>query len=436
MNRYLLIATLFVLFSCTKKEGNIVLEGQQNQNPFNLISCDTLSFNARTVDEDSLPGNGLRYALIGSLNDEVLGNSSASLYANICLIEPNTDFPNTTAADSAVLFIPAVDGLNYYGNISSIHTLKIDEMIDTLYSSATYYQTNSFKINSNYTSTYTGKLINTYTDSMAFRKTKLAPYNGLRIKLSKQMADHLMSLPKDAYKTNDQLSKYFKGISIIPEENNFAPGNGGFAVFDINNIISLSYRAKIMVYYQDSNTFAFGFSGNKGSVTHGKTGPYSSEIVDQLTKKSNNFSKTYCQALSGVKTKIEIPYLMNLIKDGNIAVNAAEIEFFITDFSEEFYAPPRMNLFQPANANSVRNYFIQDVLSSTAYTGIYDPIKRSYKFNINRYLQNIFNKHYFSKVDINNGLYLAIPSDQPVIGARCVIDHSKTKIKILYTKPN
>ena len=132
MNRYLLISTVILLFSCTKKEGNIVLEGQKNQNPFNLISCDTLTFTARTVDEDSLPGNGLRYSLLGNINDEILGKSTASLYANISLIEPNTNFPNTETADSAVLFIPSVDGLNFYGNLTTPQTLVIDKLNDTI----------------------------------------------------------------------------------------------------------------------------------------------------------------------------------------------------------------------------------------------------------------------------------------------------------------
>ncbi len=436
MNRYLLISTIILLFSCAKKEGNIVLEGQKNQNPFNLISCDTLSFTARTVDEDSLPGNGLRYALLGNINDEILGKSTASLYANISLIEPNTNFPNTETADSAVLFIPSVDGLNFYGNLTTPQTLIVDKLNDTIVSSSTYYQTDKFTIDKNYTTSYSGKLINYYTDSMKYRKNKLAPYNGLRIKLSKQMADHLMSLPKEAYQTNLLLSKHFKGIAITPEDKNFAPGDGGFAVYDINNIISLSYRAKILLYYQDTNTFTFGFSGSSSSVTNGKTGPYNQNISDQISKKANNYQYTYCQALSGVKTKIEIPNLLNLIKNGNVAVNYAEIELFITDYSEEFFAPPRMNLFQPSNANSIRNYFIQDALSTASYGGVYDPIRKSYKFIMSRYIQNIFNKKHFDNINISNGLYLAIPSDQPVIGARCVIDHSKTKIKILYTKPN
>ena len=74
-----------------------------------------------------------------------------------------------------------------------------------------------------------------------------------------------------------------------------------------------------------------------------------------------------------------MPNLLNLVKNGNIAVNYAEIELFISNYSEDFFAPPRMNLFQPSNSNSIRNYFIQDALSTTSYGGVYDPIRKSYK---------------------------------------------------------
>mgnify|MGYP003350632238 CR=1 FL=1 len=35
----------------------------------------------------------------------------------------------------------------------------------------------------------------------------------------------------------------------------------------------------------------------------------------------------------------------------------------------------------------------------------------------------------------NLGLYFAVPTDNPIIGARASIDHSKTKLIITYTKP-
>jgi hypothetical protein len=125
-----------------------------------------------------------------------------------------------------------------------------------------------------------------------------------------------------------------------------------------------------------------------------------------------------------------------LIQNGNISINKAEIEFFLTDFDEYFYAPPRLNLFQPAKANSIRNYFIADALSGLSYGGLYNSKTKSFKFTVTRYIQNILNEMYFNKKNVNNGLYLAVPTDQPVIGARGIIDHSKTKINIIYSKPN
>lgn len=437
MNQSLLIFFIgaLTIVSCTKEEGNIVLDGQGNQNQLGLFVNDTTTFSARTVDEDSLPGNGIRYALIGHMNDPILGKSTASLYANIVLIEPNSNFPTGEKADSAILFIPSVDGLNTYGDRTTPQLLKIDKIETSINSASVYYQSDKINIDESYTSYYSGTLINRYTDSLRYRKTKLQPYDGLKIKLSQKMADLLMSLPKEAYQTNEQLAKYFKGISVVPQDINLAPNTGAMNVFDINNILSLAYRAKIMLYYRDTNTFVFGFAGSTSSVTTGKTGPYNSEINQQLSS-TTNFTKTYVQALGGVKTKIEMPYILNLIQNGNISINKAEIEFFITDFDENFYAPPRLNLFQPAKANSVRNYFISDALSGGSYGGLYNTKTRSYKFTITRYIQNIINEMYFNKKNVNNGLYLAVPTDQPVIGARGIIDHSKTKINIIYSKPN
>ena len=214
MNKSLLIFFIgaLTIVSCTKEEGNIVLEGQGNQNQLGLFINDTTSFTARTVDEDSLPGNGIRYALIGHVNDPIFGKSTASLYANVVLIEPNSNFPVGEEADSAILFIPSVDGLNTYGDRTTPQLLKIDKLVTAISSANVYYQNDKLDIDENYTTYYSGNLINHFTDSLKYRKTKLQPYDGLKIKLSKKMADLLMNLPKEAYQTNENLAKYFKGI--------------------------------------------------------------------------------------------------------------------------------------------------------------------------------------------------------------------------------
>ena len=423
--------------SCQKREGNIILPGKSSNGQLGLEIRDTFLLRTQTVKEDSLPGNGLSYCLIGSINDPFLGKSTANMYADLILIEPNSNFPNTLTPDSAVLFIPTVDGLNHYGNRNYPLELGIYPIAESIDINKTYYQTDTVAIDRGIRTIYKGSLNNTYKDSVRYRKTKLRPYNGIRVKLSTDMAEKLMSLPKEAYETNDGLDKHFKGIAILPQNTQMIPtGEGCFSVFDVNNILSLDYRAKILLYYGDSNTFVFGFSGRKQTINNGKTGPYPYWVQEQLNAPDSTFEETYCQALSGVKTRIQIPQLFDLISQNNVAINNAYIEFSIKNYSEYFFAAPRLNLFQPASKDSRRNFLIEDAASLSNYGGGYNPSTGTYRFTITRHVQNLLNSKFFNDIDRNWGLYLAVPSDQPVIGARSIIDHTKTKLHVTYTKLN
>jgi hypothetical protein len=127
-----------------------------------------------------------------------------------------------------------------------------------------------------------------------------------------------------------------------------------------------------------------------------------------------------------------------MIQQGNVGINKAEILLY-TDESPntKHFAPPRLNLYQPLNALSNRNRLIDDAtMSPASFGGIYDESKKCYRFTLTRHIQNILNDQYFKNINTNLGLFLAIPSDNPVIGARTGIDHSKTKLIITYTKPN
>ena len=431
----LFLITGLAVVSCERRQDNITLPGQGGSE-IELFVTDTLTFQAKTIDEDSLPGNGVSYFMLGELNDPILGRTKASIYADLDLIEPYADFPNTQVADSAILFIPSVEGLNNYGNILYPLKLNVYPLQQNIESGETYYQTDSFSIDETISTEYVGKLINVYTDSILYKNDTLNPYDGLKIKLSQDFANKLMSLPKEAYETNNGLDEHFKGSAIIPEGNNVAQSQGAIGVFDIHNTISLDYRAKILLDFGDSNTFVFGFSGKNQTVNKGETGPYPSDIQEQLNEPDKHYTETYAQALSGVKTKIEVPYLYNLISQGNVAINKAEISFSVKNYDEFFFAPPRLSLFKPFSKSSNRNFLIEDAVTSTNYGGNYDETDGTYTFDITRHVQNILNSQYFNGIDTNDGLFLAVPTDQPVIGARCVIDHSKTKIHITYSKPN
>lgn len=431
-----LLALLGWFSACQKREGNIILPGQAN-GQLSLVIKDSFVLRTQTVDEDSLPGNGLSYCIVGALNDPLLGPSMASMYADVTLIEPSSSFPNNTEPDSAVLFIPTVDGLNHYGNRNYPLDLVIYPLAEKIEASKIYFQTDTVKTDQSLSSRYVGPLNNTYTDSIVYRKRKLKPYNGLRVRLSEAFAKRLMSLPKEAYETNDGLDKHFQGIAIIPQNTSQIPkGDGCFTVFDVNNILSLDYRAKILLYYGDSSTFVFGFSGRNQTINHGKTGPYPTNVTTQLENPDSTYTETYAQALSGVKTRIQMPEILDLVKNQNAAINGAYIEFSVSNYSEYFFAAPRLSLFQPLGPGSKRNFLIEDATALSNYGGIYNASNGTYRFVITRHIQSLLNNQVFNNIDNNMGLFLAVPSDQPVIGARCVIDHSKTKLHITYTKLN
>lgn len=434
-----IIALLFItgaFFSCKKREGNVIIDGQGDGGNYVISRSDTFTVLGRTIREDSLPGNGLPYNLIGVMTDPLLGTTIANTYAASTLFEPSSDFPNTRTPDSAVLYIPIIDGLNFYGDRTANQKWNIYPLKAKLESNTVYYQNSKFSVETSKPSSYTGKIFSTKHDSVRYKKGKIQMRPGIRIRLSTDMAKTLMQMPKDAYQSDDNLNKYFPGIAILPENTDLPPGKGGIGVYDLVGSGSIQTRANIMLYYSDTETFVFTLSGSSKTVTTGNTGPYPSQVQEQLNS-SKHHTVTYVQSLSGLKTLSTLPYLFNLVSDKNIAVNKAQITFYVdpNSVSSDFPAPVRLNLFRPPSATSKRNFILTGG-NSVNFGGWYDEKSKSYSFNITRHIQDVLNAYALDKQNLNYGLFLAVPTAEPVMAARAAIDHSRTKLVITYTKLN
>lgn len=444
VRRILLALVLLTTFTaCKRNDGNIVITGQQKSDQLTIFRTDTFTLKASTVLEDSLPANNLTYVLLGEFHDPLLGKSKASIYAKMNILAPENNFPNTIEPDSALLYIPLVDGLNFYGNQLTKQKIQIYELDEALAGSSIYYQKQSKpKVKNNPTTDYYGSIYRQKIDSIRYQKGKMGLKPGLLIKLSKEFARELQTMPSEAYQTNEGLLKHFKGIAIVPQNDELNPGDGGFGVLDLANAININYRAKILLYYNDTSTYIFGFDGRSTIVNTSETGPYPEIVEAQLRQPAKHYNTTYVQALNGLKTKIEIPHLLNLVQSGtngenNVGINNATLRLYVDENTTvHYFAPPRMNLFQPTSRSSDRNRLVEDALASpTKFGGVYNDKGRYYQFDITRHLQNVLNEMAFKGIDNNLGLYFAVPTDNPVIGARAAIDHSKTKLIITYTKP-
>jgi hypothetical protein len=440
VRNYLLAIALLSLavgnWSCKKQTGNVIIEGQ-NTNSLQPFQTDTFTLFSRTIDEDSMPGNNLSYLLIGAMNDPLFGYSKATAFAKSKIIEPLNNFPNTIEPDSALLFIPMVGNNNFYGNRATVQKLLISVLAEGFNSGKVYYQSDKLKSNLAVSSVYTGRIFQEGIDSIGYKKQKIKLPNGLLIKLSKDFAKYLQQMPSTAYQTTDGLNKYLPGISIQPISDDLSPGEGGYGVFDFKNEFSINDRAKILLYYSDTQTYVFGFDEQVKTLNYSETGPYKEEIVRQLVSKEKTQEFSYVQSLSGTKNKIEIPYIYNLIAGGNVAINKAEIVFHIAENTATpmYYAPPRLNLFQPLSSSSNRNSLTKDGGSST-FGGLLNEKGYYYKFDITRQIQGVLSSKANLNKEINNGLLLTIPTDVPVSGSRVVIDNKKTRLIVTYTKPN
>lgn len=428
-------------FSCKKKDGNIVINGQGDDSQLQMVTNDTLRLEATTVREDSLPGSGLAYAMLGNMSDPLLGKTTASVFAALTLSEPATDFPNTATPDSAILYVPMIDGLNFYGNRLTEQQLSVRFLKTELSASTIYYQNFEAAVDYSYESVYKGRIFNGSKSSIGYLKDTLQLSPGLRIKLTPEMAKALMQMPKDAYQTNEGLLKYLKGISITPMDKDLSSGQGGIGIFDFHNQLTMGYMAKILLYYRDTQTFLFSFAGKSKTVTSGSFGARPADVQAQLNNPNKAYSKTYVQSLQGLKTFIKIPELETLLADNpnNVAINRAELTIACDKsvFSSDFFAPPRLNLFKPSRANSSVNFLLPDAVYSN-FGGTYNEANGTYTFLITRYVQDILNDKYNSNSNTNFGLFLAVPTASPIIAGRALLDFSnpKTKLRITYSKIN
>lgn len=133
--------------SCKKQDGNIIIDGQSNNNQLDIFRADSFTLLTRTIPEDSLPGNGISYSLLGEMNDPILGKSKASIFAKMLILEPENNFPNGIEPDSAILYIPMVDGLNFYGDHLTKQRLQIFQLTEAIAANNVYYQKQKISYN-------------------------------------------------------------------------------------------------------------------------------------------------------------------------------------------------------------------------------------------------------------------------------------------------
>ena len=118
----------------TEQIGNGLLPSGDNIGAF---STDSVVMTCHSETIDSMTTKGMTTVLLGSMMDPVMGLTNANIYTQLHLSSTHQYFGSNPVIDSVVLQL-CVNG--YYGDTTTLQTVHVYELADSLSSTAQYHQ--------------------------------------------------------------------------------------------------------------------------------------------------------------------------------------------------------------------------------------------------------------------------------------------------------
>lgn len=416
---FLCIITL--IFSCKRDEEKLGLANNSTNPAVTVI--DTFTIKTRTVREDSVATHRLSYYLLGAINSSTFGKSNADVIVNFGLPSvSNFSFPAGSTIDSIFLVLPFASTTSFNGNASYQHTMKAYELTQNIFYDSVYYSTTNFSFNS----------ANIGQQSLKFNladSVKVNYANGssetqapqIRMRLDNAFGTKLVSGLPANFATTQAFQDFIKGIRVNADIFSVPTDDGSIAYLNVFNS-----AAGLHVFYNDTSYIKFPVTINISATANKYTHDFAGTPIETQLNNPVDYNKTYLQSMSGTKVYVEIPGLDNLLPDDRYAIVGANLTFSADgpSIGPGFDAPTRLLLFAKDTNNT--NTIVTDAISDPAlYGGNYNSTARQYEFNMPRHLQQIVNTRKNTGLNLNRGFFLRIPSDNPVIASRLVVDTDK-----------
>ena len=444
--KFFLVLLLSISISITScDESSVVgLDVQPANDLLNVNYQDTTTLITKTVKVDSLRTDEALLisadALLGSYLDPVFGRTTASLYTQLRLPTNNPLFGTAPVIDSVILSL-VYDPIYYGKRIRVEQKVNVYKVSEDIKGENSYYSTNSLSVEA-------FDLANNYgfipepSKSITISNELLKPQ--LRIPLDISFGQAILDKQTTTdLASNTAFQSFVKGIYITTEGTtglNTAEGN-------ILRFKMADAQTKLTLYYHNAAADSLKYDLALGSVarfsrfTHDYSTAVDGNLAAQLhtTPPPVQNDVVFIQSMAGIKTTIEFPYIMNMIKSGAIAINKAElvIKADLTPNStymlDTFAAPTRLVLFGTNDDGT--NYVLPDANEGDTYFGgSYNASAHEYRFNIARYIQQVL-----TGKRKNNALHLiassgAINANRVVIGGGGSNSNYQMKLTIGYTK--
>ena len=184
----------------------------QPEGAIDLIQkIDSFTVEAKTVLLDEPQSSTRAQNFVGTINNDVFGRSSASLYLNFVLESENVSIdlaPEEYVVDDLILTLSADIAYGMPLEAQHFHIKVIDEDldVDSIYTSSKVFRTDDNPVR---------KLFISFTDQAQMNNLSIDPeYEGLKIKLDKDLGEFLLQGIGREYSTSSQFQEYFKGLLI------------------------------------------------------------------------------------------------------------------------------------------------------------------------------------------------------------------------------
>jgi Domain of unknown function (DUF4270) len=452
------LVLLLITFGLSSCEDPVTKIGSELLKPSDLVSTiftDTLTVNYSTVLLDSVVTSSSNKLLVGRYVDPVFGSVEAKTYFQITNVDSIAANSNSVL-DSIVLNL----GYKYYYGDTlkpqsfTIHRVldKIGQntgsltkrLIESLDTRNIYYNNDIL----NYDPVPLGKTgVFIPHPILKRRKSNIAfdsVYNTLSIKLDPAFGKELMALAgKKAGKGLVDFKEYFKGMVLVPD----ASFNAAILGFEPSNTVATSGLKPTYMglhfHTKDkkdtlSNYFFVNFASNESynnrfiSLKTDRTGTPISALKLPNSSISGQIpnDELYVQSGTGISTKVEIPYLKTLAKNGNVRINKVEMIVEPVKQLSSSYPVISLNLVgvNPTDKKRPMRTATGDLASIPTETGVTSyNVNKQYVFNLTSYFQNILAGNLE-----NNGFIITAYPDYAI--NRLVLNRNSIKLRVFYTK--
>ena len=456
-----LLVSLFTLSACQNQDG-IGLDVDP-ANAVNGSTFNTLEIKSQTVPEGALNTLFLNKHPLGDLNDDIFGQTNASLSVSLRLPSDALTFGTEPTLDSAVLILAYAK--EFTGDSTSSFRFDVNQLNEKLTTNSDFTNTTVHAFNSQVIGTKIARVnlkdsvkINSIVVGGPDIPKALAPH--LRIPMDAIfIKENFLSGNSNNFKNNYLFSNFIKGLHISMTKLD-AGKVGGVTLLNFSST-SIS---KLELYYKskkdtkiDTTVTSFAIQNLNATpiaatILHNYEGK---DVKKQLDNGDVEADVTYIQSLAGVRTKLNITSLQALKDIGNIIINKAELVLSVPDGTYSNVAPAsRIYLYTtdiagqrsilPDNA-PFNNLEIRG-LTDLQFGGLY-TITKNYKFVITSYLQDILkgkipaNDLFLSAADPSatgtNALNPNFSSTgRTVLGSGKSTSAFKIKLNVTYTKVN